>query len=227
MRHPSTLAANGGHMEFQVLGKLEVRRDGDPVDLGEVPAACAAGAAADLAEPRALDGSDHRRALGRRSGQRPAERPVGVRVRAAQGVGTGSEGAVRRHGVVDPVAGIPPARPNRARSTRCASNSWSRRADRSSDIDPAAATVVLGEALALWRRPRLRGVHLRVVRAGRDRPSRGVAARGGRGPHRGRPRVRAIARAGLGAGDARPTAPARGGADRSVDACAVPIRAPG
>ena len=43
------------------------------------------------------------------------------------------------------------------------------------DADPGAASLVLSEALALWRGPRTPGVHLRTVRGSRDRTARGTA----------------------------------------------------
>ena len=51
-------------MEFRVLGKLEVLRDGAPVDLGAFRQRALLGVAADVAELGAVDRPDHRRTVG-------------------------------------------------------------------------------------------------------------------------------------------------------------------
>ena len=75
--------------------------------------------------------------------------------------------------------------------------------------------------------PPLRGLRLRVVRPGRDRPARGAAAGGGRAARRRRPPARAGRRARRRAGGPGPPAPAARAAHRAAHAGAVPVGAAG
>ena len=61
------------------------------------------------------------------------------------------------------------------------------------ETDPAGASATLRDRARHVARSRLRGVRLRVVGAGRDRPARGAPPGGDREPDRRRPAARAVA----------------------------------
>ena len=202
----------GTHGEWalttDVLGRLEVVRDGVPVELGAFRQRALLGAAAGQRRDGAVDRSDPRRAVGRGGRRRQAELAVGVRLGPARRAGARAGEALGGHGPADPGARLRAGRSTATTPTSVASSArwprlgcWPRRPGRRRRSRSATG-------LAHVARSRLRGVRLRVVGAGGDHPARGAAPRGDRGPHRRRPPARAVPRAGLRAARPRPPAPA-------------------
>ena len=195
-------------MEYRVLGNFEVVRDGRPVELGAFRQRALL--ALLLTEPnsvfstdRILDelwgaegGIDKQNALWVYvSGLRKALEP---------------ERAKRTEGTIlltRPPGYLIEVDPDEVDALRFEQMVFEGRA--LADVDPAAASLVLGEALALWRGRAFEDFTYEAFAHGRDRPSRGTAARGGRAPGRCRPRSGVSPRADLGVGVARPSASAQ------------------
>ena len=191
-----------------------------------VPAAFAPRPAADGAEHGVLHRSDHRRTVGRRQWQRQAERVVGVRLGTAHGTRAGSREALRGLDPADPCAGV--SHPGGTGGDRCRSlRADGCRGSGARRRRPAGRVARVGRGVGAVAGQGVRRLHLRIVRADRDRPARGAAARGGRGTDRCRPQTRDVPGVDLGVGGAGPPASAAGAPDRPVDARVVPVGASG
>ena len=201
-------------MEFRVLGKLEVVRDGHPVDLGAFRQRALL--ALLLTAPNSVFSTDQilDELWGDDGGVDKQNALVGLRLGTAQGARAGSREAHGRHDPAHPCPRATSSRRLRSRSTRSASSGWSAEGRALADVDPAAASLVLGEALALWRGrafedftyesfaqaeiARLEELRLEAVELRIDADlQRGL-----------------VARADLGVGVARPSASAEGTPDR-------------
>ena len=214
-------------MEFRVLGKLEVLRDGHPVDLGAFRQRALL--ALLLTAPNSVFSTDQilDELWGVSRCRRQAERAVGLRFGTAQGPRARSREA---HGRARSCSPEPPATSSQAAAEQIDSLRFERLVTEGRalvDVDPAAASLVLGESLALWRgrafeeftyesfaqaeiarleELRLEAVELRVEADLRQGP---------------------VSRADLGIGVARSSASLEGTPDRPADARAVSIVAAG
>ena len=194
-------------IDYRLLGRLEVVRDGVSVELGALPAAGAARAAAGQRRDGAVDRPHPRRAVGRGGRDRQAELVVGVRVRPARRVGARSGEALRGHDPADPRAGLRAGgRPRPTPMSDGSSGPSPRRGSWPRPIRQAASGAA--RRAGHVARACLRGVRLRGVGADRDRPARGAPPGGDREPDRRRPAARAVPRARLRAAEPGPPAPA-------------------
>ena len=213
-------------MEYRVLGKLEALRDGHPVDLGAfrqraLLALLLTAPNSVFSTDQIIDGLwgadggiDKQNALWVYvSGLRKALEPDREKRSEGSILLTRAPGVPHRGGTGGDRCG-----PLRADGRR----------------GPGARRRRPGGGVARARRgvgavagPGVRGLHLRVLRADRDRPARGAAARGSRGADRCRSQTRDVPGADLRVGVARPSASAAGTPDRPVDARAVPVGASG
>ena len=174
-------------MEFRVLGKLEVVRDDESVDLGAfrqraLLALLLTAPNSVLSTDRILDelwgtdgGNDKQNALWVYvSGLRKALEPDRAK-------------RIGRHDPAHPCARLPaPCGPEQIDSLRFERMVAEGRA--LVDVDPAVASRRARRGAGALARPALRGLHVRAIRPSRDRPSRRAAARSGRAPGRGRSR---------------------------------------
>ena len=137
-------------MEFRVLGNFEVVRDGQSSRPRGVQATRIASAAPDRTELGLLHRPDPRRAVGYRRRHRQAEHALGLRLRIAQGARARAREAHRGHDPAHPSPGLPHrGHPDEVDALRFEQMVFEGRA--LADVDPPAASLVLGEALALWR----------------------------------------------------------------------------
>ena len=191
-----------------------------------VQAALAARAAADRRQPGDRGGPDHRRALGRRSGFGPPQRAVGARLQAARRARARPRAAGRGRSAGDETSRLcrqrrhRPARldpfrapgPGRSRTAR-------RRPGRRRPGPRRSARLVAGSAL--------RGLHVRIVRAGRNPPARRAAPGDGRAEDRCRPAPWPGQRAGRRAAGSRPPASVPRALHRPAHAGTPPLGPPG
>ena len=162
-----------GGMDLRVLGPVEATVDDQP---GRHRRGQAARAARDARAQRRLGGlvrGADRRAVGRGAAGDREQDGAGLRLAAAQGARAPAATAPRS----SPAAAATSCGSATARSTPAASSG-------------CVADGAPREALALWRGPPLDDVADRAVRAARDPPPRGAAARGGRAGDRAGPRRR-------------------------------------
>ena len=212
-------------MEFRVLGQLEAWRAGDRLPLGSFKQRSLLALLLDRRQPGDRCGPDHRRALGRRSWPRTTTTRCGCTFPSCAPCSspTASGGPEaecwrrdlrlcrqrpRRPARLDPLRA---PGPGRSRATR-------RRPGCRRPGPRRSARLVAGSAL--------RGLHLRVVRAGRDPPARRAAPGDGRAEDRCRPAPRPGQRAGRRATGSRPPASVPRALHRPAHAGAPPVGPP-
>ena len=138
-------------MEFRVLGQLEVDRSGANVAAGLVQAALAAGAAADPRQRGGVDRPDHRRAVGGRASTPTGRTRCGFTSRTCGRRSSPTARSAPRARCCSPG---PPATCSRSDPTSSTPARFEQLVAEGRgllDVDPAAASIVLGEGLGLWR----------------------------------------------------------------------------